>query len=93
MENNVKKLYEMSWQYHTKDANIVKLTRERKQKRISKKIKKFLTSDNEFGNIKKLSLKSETENLDNWTIDNDPWKFLRENSKNGLENEPRTVKG
>ncbi|WP_059066252.1 hypothetical protein [Mediterraneibacter massiliensis] len=36
-----------------------------KPEQRQRKIKKFLTTGNEFGKIKKLSLKSETKHLDN----------------------------
>ena len=56
------------------------LVRDSKNKR---KIKKFLTKRNGFDRISKLSREKNDRNLDNWTIDNNPWKFLwRENFSN-----------
>ena len=44
------------------------------------KIKKLLTNMKHFDIIQKLSHETATtkKNIDNWTIDNKPWKFLQE---------------
>ena len=56
---------------------------ERKAEGQKRKIKKFLTKRKRFDKISKLSREKNDRNLDNWTIDNNPWKFLwRENFSN-----------
>ena len=56
---------------------------EREAERQKRKIKKFLTKRKRFDKISKLSQRKNDRNLDNWTIDNNPWKFLwRENFSN-----------
>ena len=56
---------------------------EREAEWQKRKIKKFLTKRKRFDKISKLSQRKNDRNLDNWTIDNNPWKFLwRENFSN-----------
>ena len=63
--DSLNKLSQESAESEKKAAHSRKGEEKEKSEQRQRKIKKFLTSDNEFGNIKKLSLKSETENLDN----------------------------
>ena len=74
-----KSSWKSSWQEMTK--MLIWISWLEREKRESKKIKfkKFLTSAKRCDRITELLLKlraTKTKNIDNWTIDNNPWKFL-----------------
>ena len=92
IEKKLKKLVKNGWHWQKRVVLWLSwLVRDSKNKR---KIKKFLTKRNGFDKISKLSREKNDRNLDNWTIDNNPWKFLwREISKNGSYEPTDSKKG
>ena len=62
-----------AWVWEYSDENFEK-------SKLQKEIKKLLTSLDEYAILNKLSHETATTkmNIDNWTIDNKPWKFLQE---------------
>ena len=76
LQKEIKKLLTSLDEY----AILSKLSREGLLHNSKKEIKKLLTNMKRFDIIQKLSHETATtkKNIDNWTIDNKPWKFFKE---------------
>ena len=75
LQKEIKKLLTSLDEY----AILNKLSREGVLHNSKKEIKKLLTNMKHFDIMQKLSHETATtKNIDNWTIDNKPWKFLQE---------------